>query len=104
MTNIVNLIKATNGKNLVISSSASDFAYHRTPYDVASMMICLGLNKNLALACMKENCAKVIEGGQHRRFFKGTVQEVEVEKVEKMSKRIKKHHERIRNLKKKKLS
>ncbi len=53
MTNIANIIKATNGKNLIVSSNVSDFAYHRTPYDVSSLLISLGLNKNMALAAMK---------------------------------------------------
>lgn len=53
MTNIANIIKATNGKNLVVSSNVFDYAYHRTPYDVASLLISLGLDKNMALASMK---------------------------------------------------
>jgi RNase P/RNase MRP subunit p30 len=53
MTNIINIIKATNGKNLIISSHASSTLTHRTPYDVAALLISLGLDKNKALASMK---------------------------------------------------
>lgn len=53
MTNIINLIKATGGKNLIISSHADNFKSHRSPYDVAALMSTLGLNKNNALATMK---------------------------------------------------
>jgi RNase P/RNase MRP subunit p30 len=53
MTNIVNIIKATGGKNLITSSHASDSRTHRTPYDVAALLISLGLDKNKALATLK---------------------------------------------------
>ena len=102
MTNISNIIKATNGKNVIVSSGVSEYGLHRTPYDVASLLISLGMNKNNALTCMKENCLRVIQNGQHRRFFKGTVQEIPVEKVEKISKRITKHKNRLKEIQKKK--
>ena len=101
MTNIANIIKATNGKNLVVSSNAYDFNCHRSPYDVASLLVCLGLDKNVALSCMKENCEKVLRSGEHRKFYKGSVEEVEAWKVEKIGKRISKHRERIRRMKEK---
>ena len=53
MTNIINIIKATKGKNIIISSHASSIYRHRTPYDIASLLITLGMNKNEILACMK---------------------------------------------------
>lgn len=53
MTNIINLIKATNGKNLVVSSHVNSVYQHRTPYDVAALLATLGLPKNQALATMK---------------------------------------------------
>jgi RNase P/RNase MRP subunit p30 len=55
MTNIINIIKATKGKNLIISSHSNSVYKHRTPYDVASLLITLGMNKNQTLTCMKEN-------------------------------------------------
>lgn len=53
MTNIINIIKATKGKNIIISSHSSSLYHHRTPYDIASLLISLGMNKNQILACMK---------------------------------------------------
>ena len=53
MTNIINLVKATGGKNIIISSHADNFKLHRSPYDVAALMSTLGLNKNVVLATMK---------------------------------------------------
>lgn len=49
MTNMINIFKATKGKNLIISSHANNIINHRTPYDVASLMISLGMNKNQVL-------------------------------------------------------
>ena len=49
MTNMVNIIKATGGKNLVISSHVGDHTIYRTPFDVAALMISLGLDKSKAL-------------------------------------------------------
>lgn len=53
MTNMVNIIKATNGKNIIVSSHSSQNGTHRSPYEVAAMLVSLGLDKNKALACMK---------------------------------------------------
>lgn len=53
MTNMVNIIKATGGKNLIVSSHASDGSTHRSPYDVAALLISLGLDKCKALTTIK---------------------------------------------------
>jgi RNase P/RNase MRP subunit p30 len=55
MTNMINLIKATGGKNLILSSSAKSIYTQRTPYDSAALLASIGLNKNQALATMKQN-------------------------------------------------
>jgi RNase P/RNase MRP subunit p30 len=53
MTNMINIIKATGGKNLIVSSHANQNGTHRTPYDVAALLISLGLDKNKALLSIK---------------------------------------------------
>ena len=55
MTNMINVIKATGGKNIVVTSHANSYMLHRTPYDAAALLVSLGLNKNQVLAAMKEN-------------------------------------------------
>jgi RNase P/RNase MRP subunit p30 len=55
MTNIVNIIKATGGKNLILSSHVDNFVNHRSPFDISSLLISLGLNKTQALSTMKQN-------------------------------------------------
>lgn len=73
MTNIINIVKATSNKNIIISSHAPDARTHRTPYDVAALLASLGVPKNLALATMKENPEALLKAALHRQFFKGTV-------------------------------
>lgn len=53
MTNMINLIKATGGKNLIMSSNASSIFTHRTPYDAAALLLSLGIPKNLGLMTLK---------------------------------------------------
>ena len=101
MTNIVNIIKATNGKNLVISSHCSDHSTHRTPFDIAALMVSLGMAKNTVLACMKENANEVIRSAQHRKFSKGAIQEIPAEVGVKLGKRIQKHRLKLKELHKK---
>lgn len=55
MTNMINVIKATGGKNIIVSSHTDNTKTHRSPYDVAALMASLNLPKHLALAAMKEN-------------------------------------------------
>lgn len=91
MTNIANIVKATNGKNLIISSGCSEHTTHRTPYDIAALLISLGMDKNTVLASMKENPQEVIRCAQHRKFLKGAIQEIPPQLGLKLGKRIQKH-------------
>jgi RNase P/RNase MRP subunit p30 len=101
MTNMVNIIKATGGKNLVVSSRATDGSTHRTPFDAAALLVSLGLDKSKALGTMTENCQKVIANGQHRLYLKGAIQEIPRPLATKLSKRIEKHRESIKKIQKK---
>lgn len=55
MTNMINVIKATGGKNIILASNASSTHTHRTPYDAAALLVSLGLHKSQALETMKLN-------------------------------------------------
>lgn len=101
MTNMINIIKATGGKNLITSSHASDSSIHRTPYDVAALLMSLGIDKNKALATMKENCMEVIRSGQHRLYLKGAIQEIPVSMGVKLNKRIQKHRDSLKKVQQK---
>lgn len=100
MTNLINLIKATNGKNLILSSHASEPQRHRTPYDAAALLSALGLPKNLALGTMKENPRDLLSSAVHRKFFKGAITQIPETIVVKLNKRIQKHRLRIKQLSK----
>ena len=101
MTNMINIIKATNGKNIIVTSHADNLYHHRTPYDVAALMASLGLNKNQALEAMKGNAEELIRSSVHRKFFKGTIKELPDVVVGKINKKIKKHRDNIKKLKEK---
>lgn len=45
LTNCLNLIKATKGKNLIVSSEVSNAIYRRTGDDLCSLLITLGLSR-----------------------------------------------------------
>ena len=98
MTNTINIIKATKGKNIIISSHSSSLYRHRTPYDIASLLISLGMNKNQILECMKENAENVVKSALHRGYFKGSIKEIGLEDVKKLGKKIMKHKERFRRM------
>ena len=73
MTNMINIIKATQGKNIIMASHADCIGNHRSPYDAAALMASLGLPKNQALATMKDNPEALLKASIHRKFFKSTV-------------------------------
>jgi RNase P/RNase MRP subunit p30 len=98
MTNIINIIKATGGKNIIFSSHADNFKYHRSPYDVAALAASIGLNKHQTLAAMKENVQAMIRSAFHRKFFKGTIKQISEVVVKKLNKKIQKHREGIKKL------
>jgi RNase P/RNase MRP subunit p30 len=98
MTNIINVFKATNAKNILLTSRADSLTTHRTPYDVAALLATLGFPKNEALAAMKENGETVVKAALHRQFFKGTIKQMPEVLVKKMGKKIKKHSEKIKQL------
>lgn len=98
LTNMINIIKATNARNLIVTSHANDTRLHRTPYDVAALLASLGLSKNLALTAMKENAEAVIKSALHRQFFKGTIKELPLTIVKKLGKKIQKHREGLRKV------
>lgn len=98
MTNIINILKATNNKNIVLTSHANSARIHRTPYDVAALLAALGLPKDQALLTMKENPETMLKAALHRQFFKGSLKEVPEIVVKKLGKRIQKHRDNLRKL------
>ncbi|KAJ3380490.1 hypothetical protein HDU92_005955 [Lobulomyces angularis] len=58
--NSASLIRATRGKNIIVSSGASNPIYLRGPYDVINLCSIFGLNSYLAKSCLLKNCRKVL--------------------------------------------
>ena len=58
--NSLALIKLAKGKNIILSSEASNVLYQRSPLDVISMAKMMGIeNQSDAQATIRDNCAKV---------------------------------------------
>ena len=53
LTNAINIIKATKGKNLIVSRECLNYIYHRSGYDLVSLLITLGLKKDEAIKCLR---------------------------------------------------
>ena len=73
LTNCINIIKATKGKNLVVSSDVSNTLYHRSGYDICSLLVTLGLKKDEAYRCVTENPKKCVATGKYRKSYKGAI-------------------------------
>lgn len=81
LTNCMNIIKATKGKNLIVSSEVSSSLYHRSGYDICSLLVSLGLKKEEAYRCVTENPKKCVAGSRFRRSYKGSIEVMREEEV-----------------------
>ena len=73
ISNSMILIKATGGKNIIISSDCSNWLYHRSPYDLVALYelfyhnitifraITLGMKKDTAFEAINNNPSNVIK-------------------------------------------
>ena len=87
LTNCINLIKATKGKNLIVSSDTSNFLYHRSGYDICSLLTSLGLKKDEAHRCVTDNPKKCVAAAKFRKSYKGTVAVVTEDEVNRYRKK-----------------
>lgn len=69
------LINLTKGKNIIISSDADYWLYHRSPYDLVAIGITLGMKKDAATKAVTENPLNVIKHSKYRKAYKGTISE-----------------------------
>lgn len=77
ISNACNLVKATKGRNIVISSGAKDLFDQRAPWDVVNLACVLGMNIDIAHNCIVTNAATALEHGKARKVFKSAVQVVD---------------------------
>ena len=67
--NARNLIRATRGKNLIISSNAQNAMHLRGPYDLMNLFALFGLNPDQAKAALTKNCKSLlIQAGKNLKF------------------------------------
>ena len=83
LTNCINLIKATKGKNLIVSSDVSAAIFHRTPTDICSVLVSLGLPRDKALECVGKYPLMCIQQSKNRRIYKGIITLMTPEEVQK---------------------
>ena len=58
--NARNLIRATKGKNIIISSNASSAMQLRGPYDLMNLFALFGLNPDKGKAALSKNCKSLL--------------------------------------------
>ena len=67
------LLRVTNGKNILLSSGAAQLVGLRGPADVANLASVMGLNQELASDAMTKNARSIIKRAETRRTWRGIV-------------------------------
>lgn len=67
------LLRATNGKGVIISSSALDALGIRAPYDVMNLAALMGMTPNAAKDAISTTCQSLMIRAETRQTFRGTV-------------------------------
>ncbi|ORY01412.1 ribonuclease P protein subunit p30 [Basidiobolus meristosporus CBS 931.73] len=74
ISNAINLIRVTRGKNIIVTSEAQRAMELRGPYDIINLCSLFGLNQAAARDCLTINCRSVIYHSETRRnVHKGVV-------------------------------
>lgn len=115
LSNCLEIIKATKGKNLIISSQAYNFIYHRSPFDLVAIFSVLGLSQDKTIAALQKNAIACLQRSKQRKLFKGTITEAKKSDIDQfrqkeekflaqLSKKIKSNKEWSQNIKQKKMN
>lgn len=75
--NATTLLRATKGKNLILSSGARDAFETRSPYDLINFACVLGLTQQQAYDAVARNPTEALRHGAARKTFKGVVSVVD---------------------------
>mmetsp|Transcript_49823 Transcript_49823/g.125260 ORF Transcript_49823/g.125260 Transcript_49823/m.125260 type:complete len:256 (+) Transcript_49823:99-866(+) len=73
ISNIVQLVRATKGRNIIFSGSAASVFELRAPLDVANLGVVWGLKPEQAMAAVSENCRLALLHGETRRTHRGAL-------------------------------
>lgn len=83
ISNVLLLLEVTKGRNIIISSGASNYFEHRSPYDIITIFETIfELKTDIVKKMLSENCEKVILKSVQRKYFK-TVVDLEIEEENK---------------------
>lgn len=85
LTNSINIIKATKGKNLIVTSDAASHIFHRGAVDICSLLTTLGLSRDQALNCIREAPDKCVRSARNRKLYKGVIEVVNKEEAHKLA-------------------
>lgn len=84
LTNCINIIKATKGKNLIVTSDVSSQIFHRSAIDLCSLLVTLGMSRDKALMCIRDTPDKCVKSARNRKTFKGIIEIVGKEEADKL--------------------
>ena len=76
-------MRATKGKNVIISSGCFKSLYHRSPYDIIVLGILFGMSKDKAMKSISKNALECIKKARFRKAYKGTIQMASKEEIKK---------------------
>jgi len=74
IANALQIVEATKGKNLIISSGALDAFSQRSPNDVINLGIMFGMTQDQAKRALVDNPKSVLKHAAAREIYKSTVQ------------------------------
>lgn len=78
MSNMLNFVYVTRGKNIIISSRAVAALDLRGPYDVVNICVMFGMKPDEAKKSISSHCFSAIQHGATRRTVKSVIEFVDV--------------------------
>lgn len=73
LSNAINVTRSCRGRNIIISSTATNPMELRGPYDVANIGILFGMNENQAKDAVQSNCRAVLMHAVARKSIRSTM-------------------------------
>ncbi|CEO97397.1 unnamed protein product (mitochondrion) [Plasmodiophora brassicae] len=82
MSNMMNVVRVTKGRNIILTSQVIDALHVRSPYDIMNLGALFGLSHAQARAALSTNAISVLERGQLRRTAQGVCRAVELSSLD----------------------
>jgi len=81
ISNSLDLMRITTGKNIIITSNAMKAIELRGPYDLANLGNLFGMNSDIAKKAISMRCASVIAHGEARKTQKTVLKMISVSEL-----------------------